>query len=870
LIPSVSLYDSTGKALISGYGGGSNGGSVTSYEPTASGTYYVAAGSVASGLGAFSLSVSTATPDVFGTTATTGTVAVGGTASGTIATPGQSDWYKVTLSAGGDYALTAGGGTLSNPTVTLYDSSGNALVSGNGATFYEPTASGTYYVGTAANGAGTGTYTIGVSSASVDHAGTTATTGTIAAGGSASGTLTHAGQADWFKVTLTAGTNYAASVAGALTGADVALYDSSGHLVSDGHGSAVTDTPTATGTYYLGVSSSNNATGAFNLSLSTYSDDYSANTSTGGNFIGTLTAAAAIAKNTAGTLPAASEIVDSGANIQTNLDALETLVAAGKVSSIALTDSATPTITVSAAQIASDATVLGDISSPFTLNITGYSSNVATFVKNEGFADIPGTSHSGSDQVIEISSVAANASAVSLGSGFNTVIIDGSHSTTAAGAGQPDSFSFNVQANGTLTLLDNNTGHSQTITGDTYLLFNGGALNSDGSFQSIYFIAGSTDAQVTSLYNAAFLRQPDLGGLEFYAKPIAAGTLDLHQAAVYFLNSPEFQSDYPAASLPADNGGPNDQAFITTLYSNVLHRTPDAGGLAFYVSALTSGAYDRAALLEFFAFSNENQQNIGGFVVNTANGAYADSSALISATTVLSQVSSSIALNSSAIAPSSIGSGVSSNGISIAANDAITLTSSAPTETVHLSTTFSAITVENSGSTIYDAAGGSTITLTGASNTTLSLTNGGGSDVANLAGGTGTIINGFTAGSGTVLNITGATSAANVQLLNGATAAVAGSSLTFGAGTSYIVEVGTVSDHTAATLAAAANKAYSVTGAANEVITFLAQDSSGNTLAWSWSGVGAHTDHLVDAVELTNIVTIAGVQMSALTVNDLG
>jgi len=874
LLPGVTVYNSAGVAVAGPlYSGGTSGGAMVTYEPTAAGTYYVGVSSNISTTGGFTVGVSTATPDFLGTTATTGTISVGGQATGTIATATQSDWFKVTLAAGSAYEISTGAGTLTTPAVTVYDANGNAVTAGASQTLFEPTSTGTYYIG--ASGAGTGTFTVSLSSASVDHLGNTNSTAAISVGNTLTGTLANVGQSDWYKVTLTAGTQYVFTETGnSLASPEVAVYSSSGTQLAasadTGTSSVISFTPATTGSYYVSASSTGTATGSYTLSAATQADDYPGTTSTTGTFNPVLNVTGAVSANAAGTLPAGSKLVDSAANVQSGLDSLQALVAAGKVSSVSLTDSGTPTITVSAGQIGTDAAALKDISSAFTLNITGYSTDLSNFVQSQNFAYIPGTGNSGSDQVIEISSVAAGAPAISLGTGFNAVIIDGVHSDTASAAGQPDSFSFNVQANGTVTLLDNNTGQTQTLTGDTYLIFNEAVTNNDTthSFQSIYFITGSTEAQITSLYNAAFLRQPDLGGLEFYAKPITAGTFDLHQAAIYFLASSEFKADYPTAAAPSDHGGTNDQAFVTTLYSNVLHRAPDANGLLFYTNALASGAYDRASLLEFFALSNENQQNISNLIVNTANGAYADSAAKLAASTVLSQVSSSSGLDTSAIAPSSVGTGVSANGISIAANDAITLTSSAPAETVFLSANFSSITVQNSGSTVYDGTGGSTITLSGAANTTLTLT-AGGVDSVDLTGGTNTTVNGFVAGSGTGLHVTGAT-AANLQILDGSTTQVAGSNLTFGTGSAYIVEVGKVTSVSATTVAAAANHAYAATGGAGESITFLVQDSSGNTQVWSWAGVGSATDHQVDANELVHLATIVGVAPGALSTTDLG
>ena len=54
-----------------------------------------------------------------------------------------------------------------------------------------------------------------------------------------------------------------------------------------------------------------------------------------------------------------------------SLDALQTLAAAGKITSITLTDSTKPTITITSAQQTNDATVLSDITSAYNLVVTG-------------------------------------------------------------------------------------------------------------------------------------------------------------------------------------------------------------------------------------------------------------------------------------------------------------------------------------------------------------------------------------------------------------------------------------------------------------------------------------------------------------------
>lgn len=83
---------------------------------------------------------------------------------------------------------------------------------GNGAQItLQPTSTGTYYIAAAGVSHDTGDYTIDlIEQATVtdDYAASTATTGAVSIGGSTAGTLEYGGDADWFRVSLTAGTSY--------------------------------------------------------------------------------------------------------------------------------------------------------------------------------------------------------------------------------------------------------------------------------------------------------------------------------------------------------------------------------------------------------------------------------------------------------------------------------------------------------------------------------------------------------------------------------------------------------------------------------------------------------------------------------------
>lgn len=102
--------------------------------------------------------------------------------------------------------------------------------------------------------------------------------------------------------------------------------------------------------------------------------------------------------------------------------------------------------------------------------------------------------------------------------------------------------------------------------------------------------------QAYRLYQAAFDRKPDLGGLGAQINGLDSG-MSLLQISQNFINSEEFLLRY-GANL-------SNAAFVTQLYANVLHRAPDEGGYAVQVGALNNGM-SRAQLLVNFSESTEN------------------------------------------------------------------------------------------------------------------------------------------------------------------------------------------------------------------------------------------------------------------------
>jgi Ca2+-binding RTX toxin-like protein len=116
---------------------------------------------------------------------------------------------------------------------------------------------------------------------------------------------------------------------------------------------------------------------------------------------------------------------------------------------------------------------------------------------------------------------------------------------------------------------------------------------------------GGTAGQAYRLYQAAFDRAPDSSGLGFHMSRLDWGW-GLGAIAQNFIDSPEFSGTY---------GALDNASFVTQLYANVLHREPDAGGLAYHVGRLETGVA-RASILVGFSESPENQAALLGVMEN--------------------------------------------------------------------------------------------------------------------------------------------------------------------------------------------------------------------------------------------------------------
>jgi hypothetical protein len=115
---------------------------------------------------------------------------------------------------------------------------------------------------------------------------------------------------------------------------------------------------------------------------------------------------------------------------------------------------------------------------------------------------------------------------------------------------------------------------------------------------SVAFDAEGVPGQAYRLYQAAFNRIPDAGGLGYWMRVLDQGA-QLPDVASAFVDSAEFKSLYGNAPANAD--------IVGKYYLNVLHRTGEAAGVAYWLDILDSKRATPAQVLAYFSESAENK-----------------------------------------------------------------------------------------------------------------------------------------------------------------------------------------------------------------------------------------------------------------------
>lgn len=277
----------------------------------------------------------------------------------------------------------------------------------------------------------------------------------------------------------------------------------------------------------------------------------------------TLTSTTAVNEFNGGQLTGPVAISDSAVSVAANIDGLQALAAKGDLGSIALTDSGTPSLLLSAAQLSADSAVLNQISGPYTLTVT------------------------------------AGAAAIS-------ITAPSAHATTVEFIGTASQFTLGA-ANGAVTVTGN--GVTDHLSGVLQIAFN--------DLTVTIAQTNSLNEYTALLYQGSLGRTPDAGGLESWETLVnalpsstkATGVYGLSDASGNFNGSLSIAAGFTnSAEFTAKYGSLTDSQFVTQLYSNILDRAPDTAGFNSWLGELGSGQ-SREHVLIGFAESAEAVSN---------------------------------------------------------------------------------------------------------------------------------------------------------------------------------------------------------------------------------------------------------------------
>ncbi|MDO1583747.1 DUF4214 domain-containing protein [Rhizobium oryzicola] len=176
-----------------------------------------------------------------------------------------------------------------------------------------------------------------------------------------------------------------------------------------------------------------------------------------------------------------------------------------------------------------------------------------------------------------------------IGHGGNDTLVGGGGRDTVVYAGLKSSYQISRDAQGIVV--------SSPSTGTDHLIDIARLKFDDGT---LAFDVNGNAGAAYRLYKAAFNRAPDAQGLSYWTKALD-NNASLTSVSDAFVNSKEFNGLY--------GGKMSSASLVATLYQNILHRTGDAGGTAFWIDQLNHGM-SKAAALAGFSESAENKAGV--------------------------------------------------------------------------------------------------------------------------------------------------------------------------------------------------------------------------------------------------------------------
>ncbi|MDF9301124.1 S8 family serine peptidase [Tritonibacter mobilis] len=149
-------------------------------------------------------------------------------------------------------------------------------------------------------------------------------------------------------------------------------------------------------------------------------------------------------------------------------------------------------------------------------------------------------------------------------------------------------YSVAINKNGAVTVTDRNASEGEDGLTDIEMIKFADATLDLTQFVSTASLTVDQFEPLAEMYAAYFNRAPDATGLYFWADKLAEG-LSLNQIAELFFDQAETRALYTDPS--------NTDAFVTSVYDNVLGRTPDASGFEFWKSQVSNGSVSQGAFV---------------------------------------------------------------------------------------------------------------------------------------------------------------------------------------------------------------------------------------------------------------------------------
>ncbi len=296
------LYNNAGILIdnTSDDDGGTGANSRLIFSTIDAGDYFIAAKAYGDEMGSYQLTTTLITDDFSSSINSTG-VFSNNTAAGNIEYAGDTDWFKISLTAGQEISINldadgsidtflrgiyTSNGTLMNNTTN--DDSGEGT---NSQLIFKANTTEDYFIAAGAYGDDVGSYQLNTALITNDDFSNSINTTAVFSDNSAAGEINYAGDTDWFKVQLTVGEQLLINLES--TTADTFLhgiYDSNGTIIQDtsdddsgeNTNSQLLFVAPSTGEYFIAAGAYGSEVGNYTVTINSQTDDYRDDSNTRG------------------------------------------------------------------------------------------------------------------------------------------------------------------------------------------------------------------------------------------------------------------------------------------------------------------------------------------------------------------------------------------------------------------------------------------------------------------------------------------------------------------------------------------------------------------------------------------------------------